>query len=565
MELRPYQKTAVLRTMEAWERTDRALMVMPTGTGKTVVFSEIIHRLMDRNIISGKRPAVIIAHRQELLDQAGNKLASGNDMLRIAYEKAGSYAPRGSEVILASVATIGQERSRRLNWVDPSVVIIDECHHGVSPSYLRALARLKCFKKNLVKTLGVTATPKRFDKKALHTAEGEALFQEVAFTYTMMEAMQDGWLCPIRGYRVKTNVDLTGVKNTAGDFNQKELGDKIKNDPRTDAVISRWAEIAPNRRTLVFCIDVEHARQAAAKWRAAGIKAEHIDGSMGEVERAAILGRHRTGMTQVLTNCGIATEGYDDPEIDCIVMLRPTQSWSLYVQMAGRGTRLSPGKEDVIVLDVVDNTLKHNLATVPAILDLPCSLDLQGATLEMAAQKLKKVYESGKAKLLLSPETSPATLDEVDSLLERVEMLVSVEIPSEVKAITDNRWMSIPDGYLLSGASGKSIKLDTDMLGNWQATIYNDGKVTTSNAKTDDLKIAIQRVDHWVGAHWRKDKAILKGGKWESNKPSDKQMALMVQLGIKVDKIPGLTKGLAATLITAEFEKKKNERARQRT
>lgn len=547
MTPRPYQTAAIAGIEESLSRVDRTLFVQPTGTGKTLTFAWLIDAWRKAGRVSSSRPAVVLAHREELLQQAMEKIAHIDPWARIGLERADKKAYYGCEIVVASVQTVGQAHSKRLN-IDPSLVIVDEAHHAAgTKSYLNPLERWGAFD-GRCKVVGCTATPKRLDRKALHGQKG-AVFEEVAYTYSLREAVNDGWLCPLRGYRVMTKTNLDDIRTVGGDFVESDLSAAVDNAPRTSAALQRWRELASDRRTLVFCTGVGHAIHAAEAWRAAGYSTDYVSGAMSTDARSRIMQGFRSGIVQVLCNCQIATEGFDVPEIGCVVMLRPTKSWALYVQMAGRGTRISPGKDDCIILDVVDNTSKHKLCTVPSILDLPPTIDLQGRTLEEAAKKMERLGPGASA--VIGAE-SPATLDEVDSLMEKVDLLADLDPPQEITHVSSNAWMHDgAGGYFLSVGDGRVVRLQPDILGQYSLSSPTG---SVFHSKSDDLPRVIAKADKYVHSHFGDARMLFnRKAKWRKQPPTDKQAALLIQFGFDPSKF---TKGRASQVISREFERR---------
>lgn len=553
MQPRPYQRECLDAIDVSMMRFDRVLVCLPTGTGKTNIFSWLIHSWRDCGRISPGRPAIVLAHREELLSQAMNRLQVLDPDCRIGLERSDSSAPYSSEVVVASIQTVGKKDCKRLA-VLPSLVIVDEAHHVVARTYQNALERWGAFDGGC-KVLGCTATPKRLDRKGLHNVKG-AVFEDIAYTYTLRDAIEDRWLCPLRGYRVVTKIDLDKVGTVGGDFNQGQLGAAVDDAARTQAAYNRWREVASERKTLVFCVNVEHAKHAAGCWEREGFRAEYVHGGIPPAERAQIMQRFRSGRTQVLTNCEIATEGFDVPDIASVVMLRPTKSWALYVQMAGRGTRICDGKEDCIILDVVDNTTKHDLASVPSILDLPAKFNLEGRTLGEAA---KKIEDLGARGGVLLKNAQPTSFAEIDSLMERVDLFCRVETPPGIREYSKLAWLETSDGgYYLSAGKGREVRLVQDALGNWSFHVFVPGDSRMWDSRKDDLKSVIKSVDPYVLNLWPDASAILMaGGKWREQAPTPKQLQLLAKLGVNVGQLTGLNKDRASGLITQLIEEER--------
>lgn len=356
--LRPYQQEAVRRIGEAFGANRSTLLVLPTGTGKTRTFSEIA------KLHPG--PVVVVAHREELISQGRGAL---EDICRevVSTEKAASFADR-TRIVVASVQTLKGERLESFARRHPAtLVIVDEAHHAVSPSY-RAI--FDAFPE--AKVLGVTATPDRSDERAM----GQ-VFDSVAFVYEIQQAIADGYLCPIRIKQVNVEaIDLSNVGTVAGDLNQGELDAVMNAEAAIHGIVApsgrgdSLIELAGARPTIVFCTSVDAAHRTAEiinRYRPDAARA--VDGGTAIDTRQMILRDHKDGRYQYLCNVGVLTEGYDDPAVACVAMCRPTKSRALYAQCVGRGLRPVPGKPDCLVLDFVGNSGKHRLVSALDILD----------------------------------------------------------------------------------------------------------------------------------------------------------------------------------------------------
>ena len=546
--LRPYQEEAVGAVLAAREAgLQRVLYVLPTGTGKTQVFVGIRQRLGGR--------ALILAHREELLDQAANRFLAVDPTSYPQIEQGSRKAARWAGVVAASVQTL--VRGSRLDWFQPDLIVVDEAHHAVSPTHKKVLERFRAFEPGGPLVVGCTATPKRLDKKNLGS-----IFQETVYSYGIREAIRDGWLCDIRGYRVRTDVDLTKIKSVAGDFNQRELAEAVDVEGRTGAAIRHWQEVAGDRCTIVFCATVEHAKHAAEAWNKVGVPSAHIDGSMGSEERRSLLARFKRGQVQVLTNVEVLTEGFDHPPIGCVVMLRPTESWALFCQAIGRGTRIAPGKDGLVVIDVVDNCGRHQLTTVPAILDLPPDLDLQGRSLAEAADKLELAAErlgalsEGKTAAEALKAYQPKLFHELDSLLEQIDLLAAAT-PEEVKdARCRLAWVRMPDGSYYFGYGGaRDAWLSRDGNGSWVLVMRQGDRVVKRGraplgAEAGPIE-ALFLADNRVRRIW--PTVEIPGAAdatWRGQRPTPAQMRLLQQFQVAPEIIPQLTAGTASAVIS---------------
>lgn len=344
MELRPYQREAKEAVFEQWENgTRKTLLVLPTGCGKTIVFAKITEDCV-RN---GDR-VLILAHRGELLDQAADKIAKATG-LGCATEKA-EQSCLGSwfRITVGSVQSLMREtRLSRFakNYFD--TIIIDEAHHCISDSYQRVLHHFPD-----AKVLGVTATPDRGDMKNL----GQ-VFESLAYEYTLPKAIKEGYLSPIKAVTIPLQVDLTGVGVQSGDFKAGDLGTAL--DPYLESIAEEMGKYCREKKTVVFLPLVKTSQKFRDILNDHGFHAAEVNGE--SQDRAEILEDYATGKYNVLCNSMLLTEGWDCPDVDCIVVLRPTKVRSLYCQMVGRGTRLAPGKDHLLLLDFLWHTERHEL------------------------------------------------------------------------------------------------------------------------------------------------------------------------------------------------------------
>jgi len=384
MKLRPYQTAAVDAIEQTFRTHGSALLVMATGLGKTVVMAETMRRRYN----SGRGRCCLIAHRGELVDQAANtirRLTGLEADVDMADRRAIHDGFRVAPVVCASVQTLTAGSRSRLRKMDPrrfGLLVIDEAHHAVAGTWRRVVEH---FDGNVnSRILGATATPDRADQEAL----GD-IFRAVAFRYDIVDGIRDGWLVPIRQSVVDVDgLDFSEIRTTAGDLNGSDLARVLEYEQNLHRMMRPTMEIAGDRRTLVFAATVEQAKRLAEiANRVRPDSAASVDGSTPTDRRRELFSRFAAGELQYLVNVGIATEGWDDAAADrrgvqCIAMMRPTKSRSLYTQMAGRGLRPLPGtvdgiddadgrresirasaKDGVLILDFVGNSGRHRLAS----------------------------------------------------------------------------------------------------------------------------------------------------------------------------------------------------------
>ena len=344
MELRPYQVEAVRAVEGEWnEGRKKTLLVLPTGTGKTIVFSEIT-----KNAVNKGDRVLILAHRGELLEQAADKLQKSTGLCA-ALEKADSHAS-GSwlRVTVGSVQTMMREsRLKEYTPDDFQTIIIDEAHHAASESYQHVL---DYFPESNV--LGVTATADRSDKKDLGK-----VFDSLAYEYSLVDAIKNGYLCPIKAQTIPLKIDLSKVRMSAGDYQAGDLGDAL--EPYLEKIAEEMAAYCKDRKTVVFLPLVSTSKKFRDILSRHGFRAAEVNGN--SPDRAEVLKDFEQGKYNVLCNAMLLIEGWDCPSVDCVVILRPTKSRSLYCQAVGRGTRLSEGKKDLLLLDFLWLSERHEL------------------------------------------------------------------------------------------------------------------------------------------------------------------------------------------------------------
>lgn len=344
MELRPYQQEARQAVQDQWDQGVKdTLVVLPTGCGKTIVFCKIAE---DR-VRLGQR-GLILAHRGELLDQAADKLFQATG-LRAAVEKAEqSCLGCWERVVVGSVQSL--QRPKRLEQFPRDYfqfIVVDEAHHCLSDGYQQVLAHFSA-----ANVLGVTATPDRGDKRNL----GQ-FFQSLAYEYTLPQAIREGYLVPIRAQTIPLQLDLTGVGVQSGDFKAGDLGTAL--DPYLEQIAREMEQACAGRKTVVFLPLVKTAQRFREILTAHGFRAGEVNGK--SQDRAQVLRDFEGGKYDVLCNAMLLTEGWDCPSVDCVVVLRPTKVRALYCQMVGRGTRLAPGKDHLLLLDFLWHTERHEL------------------------------------------------------------------------------------------------------------------------------------------------------------------------------------------------------------
>lgn len=364
LSLRPYQVEALDAIRDGVRRgIRRPLVSLPTGTGKTILFSAMASGALARS-----RGVLVLAHRDELLAQAADKMRQFDPALSevvVGLVKAESDE-WDRPVVVASIQTLSRER--RLARVDRrfDLVIVDEAHHAAADSYQRVLDGVGSFDPDGPITLGVTATPQRADALTLETT-----FQEVVYHRDILSMIRSGYLCDLVGRQIKLEaLDLTKAKVRRGDFVDGEVGEMLEAAEAPLHGVRAWLRYAAGRKTIVFTPTIALAHEFAEEFRERGVRARAISGETKLEERRGVLADFHSGRVEVVCNAQVLTEGFDEPGVSCILIARPTKSQPLYVQMVGRGTRIFPGKPNCMILDLVGATERLDLTTLPRLFGL---------------------------------------------------------------------------------------------------------------------------------------------------------------------------------------------------
>lgn len=558
MSLRPYQEESLQTSRDKYKAgVTRQLIALPTGTGKTVVFASI------RRYFEFQNRMMFLVHREELAQQAADKLRKWNPGVSVGVEMGDRWASPSDMLVVASVQTLGRQGSPRLARFNPNefdAVVCDEAHHSTASTYRTVFSHfglMEPYSKRLL--LGVTATPNRGDGVPL----GE-IYDEIVYQMTIFDAIQQGWLVDFRGIRVCTKTSLDAVRTQAGDFKLNELGDAVNNPQRNDLIVREWLKHGQNRSTIVFTVDIQHANELAAMFKQYGVAAEAVWGD--DPQRADKLRFHRAGHLRVLCNCGVLTEGYDDPNVACIVLARPTKSNLLFVQMAGRGTRLPEGisnlketqaagipvsKEDCLLMDVVDNTSRHSLITLTSIFGLGNKLDLKGQKATEAVKKFSRVQREHPELDLNAVED----FSKLDSYVEQVN-LFQVKYPEAVTTNSLLQWHqnSARDSFVLLLPGKEEVVITTDLLGKYHIV----GSVNGNKFQDEcaDLPEAFRRADGFVTMFGNDMITLLRReSKWMENPATPKQLALLRKFRVPFP--PGISKGEASRKINQLLAQKR--------
>jgi superfamily II DNA or RNA helicase len=539
LDLRPYQ-TGAIEAVEAAERegTRRPLVVHPTGTGKTVTFSHLIAQRADQG------RALVLVHRDELAAQTVAKIGMIAPELRTGIVKANINQVDAAAVV-ASVQTV-QNMDRLMEILahgDIRTVVVDEAHHAPAPSWTRVLTRLGSFSEYGPLTVGFTATPER-DGKAL------GVWEKVVSYMSIREAIYGGYLVSIHGQTVATSMDLGRVRKTRGDYQDGDLGEALEDSGAIEEIADAYLEHAKDRKGVAFTPTIKTAEHLAEALRARGIAAEALSGQTPTEERRAILARLKTGATQVVTNCAVLTEGFDEPSISCVVVARPTKFHGLYVQMVGRGTRLYPGKKDLLVLDVTGASERHDLVSV---VDLGLETDetrtkkegereeQECPTCEVPGSECNLPHH----RCALCHRFLPVRVV-MDGMSRHENCQAGRTGKVDVFATSRLRWLPVENGWCLGAGQEVVIMLPAG-LDTWRLAAYRNGRVQVIHEQLP--------ADWAMGIGEDRAKAFQKlverSARWLGQPVTDAQKGRLIREGFPAEKLGRIrTSGEAADLIT---------------
>lgn len=461
MSLRPYQSEAVKKIEGEWNKgVKKTLLVLPTGTGKTIVFCAIA-----KDAVMDGRRVLILAHRGELLDQASDKLQKSTG-LKCAVEKAESTCV-GSwyRVTVGSVQTLMRES--RLKKFPPDyfgTIIIDEAHHSISDSYQNILNYFAD-----ARVLGVTATPDRGDMRNL----GQ-VFDSLAYEYTLPKAIKEGYLSKIKALTIPLQLDISSVGMQSGDFKSGDLGTAL--EPYLEQIAVEMEKVCQDRKTVVFLPLIKTSQKFRDILNDHGFNAAEVNGDSSD--RAEILKDFNDGKYNVLCNSMLLTEGWDCPSVDCIVVLRPTKVRSLYCQMVGRGTRLCDGKDHLLILDFLWMTEKHELCH-PAALICNSAEVAQKMTEELAEENaavdLEEAEQQASDDVVIAREEALAK--QLSEMRRRKRKLVD-PLQYEMSIADEDLVNYVPSfGYEMAPATDKQLAT-LEKFGILPESVDNSGKAT---------------------------------------------------------------------------------------
>ena len=521
--LRPYQLAAADAVCAAFARNRPAVLIeMATGLGKTITFAEVARRL-------GRR-TLVLAHREELLAQARDKIGWVWPDVSIGIVQ-GSRNEADADVVVASIQTLSRPgRLERLGRF--GLVVLDECHHAPARTYRELLRRLRAGTGE-VPLLGVTATPERADGAAVG-----AIFGELACRYDLAYGIAHGYLADLSGQKVLLALDLDQVEVRGGDLDEGDLGRAMAAAGAPAHIARAWAELAKGRRrrTLGFLPTIALAQATATELAAVGARVGVVTGEDG-AGRAETLRAFGAGELEVVLNCGVLVEGYDEPAIDCVLIARPTRSKPLYAQIVGRGCRKHPEKTDCLVIDMTGEG--RDLVGLSSLLGL-------------REPELARRVDAGEARA-----AAALALDRVDADGElRYEAL---DLLAELGR-RELAWVGAGPGIYALSVGSESVLIEQDPAGEWSAAVYGRVGGVRQLVEHSSLELAQGIAEDYVRANGVRQ-LVSSEADWRKRPPSARQLDAARRWGVVVE--DGWSAGEVSAAIDARAAISRRNRARR--
>ena len=482
IRLRNYQEESIKSVLTYLKDGHKRLgLSLATGSGKTVIFTQLIGRLQPPKAQATK--TLILAHRRELVNQAAKHCRGAYPDKSIEIEMGDEHASGNADITIASVRSLQIGRLEKYNPDSFKLVLVDEAHHIVAPGYLEVLEHFGLHeppKKDSYcpALVGVSATFSRFDGVRLGAA-----IDHIVYHKDYVDMIDEGWLCDVKFTTVKSGADLSKIRSVKnGDFSPTQLSNAVNIAEINEITVKSWFDEAGSRRsTLVFCVDLSHVSALTDTFRRHGVDARFITGETKKKTRDDRLDAFKRGEFPVLLNCGVFTEGTDMPNVDCVLLCRPTKSRNLLVQMIGRGMRLHPDKVDCHVIDMVAS-LETGIVTVPTLFGLdPGEIVKEASTADMEAIKSRKIELEETTPTSTTPNLHHQsernlTLTHYDSVHDLLE---DTSGERHLRAISTNAWVQVDIDRFILAARGGMLTLERRQL--TPAEIVKANKISTKS------------------------------------------------------------------------------------
>ncbi|KAI1763778.1 P-loop containing nucleoside triphosphate hydrolase protein [Hypoxylon sp. FL1150] len=562
IQLRDYQEECIQSVLNSLEHGHKRLGIsLATGAGKTVIFTQLIDRIKPSSNESNQ--TLILAHRRELVEQAARHCTAAYPHKTVEIEMGPMHASGSADITIASIYSIIS--GDRIDKFDPNrfkLILVDEAHHIVAPGYLKTLEHFGLDQKKADSPLliGVSATLSRFDGLRLGAA-----IDEIVYHKDYVDMIGEKWLSDVVFTTVESTADISRVKSGInGDFQPGELSKVVNTKQINEVTVRSWlARAAGRKSTLVFCVDLAHVAGLTQAFKQHGIDARYVTGNTPKVERSERVDAFRGGEFPVLLNCGVFTEGTDIPNIDCVVLARPTRSRNLLVQMIGRGMRLHPDKTDCHIIDMV-SSLAAGIVTTPTLFGLDPSELVEEATVN-DMRDLKKVIPepSGTKEEPENVQISNVNFVDYESVFD---LIADTSGEKHIRSISQHAWVQVgPNKYVLSGPHGTYIRLEKNDPADGDAVPWAAHEVRalpTGVSKSPyatpkrlltatTLADAVHGADKYASEKYPHLLISRRHG-WRNGPPTDGQLKLLNALRGQEDKLEptDITKGKAADMIT---------------
>lgn len=555
--LRPYQEDGINICLEKLKKgIKRQIVELPVGSGKTVFFSHLISRIPVPKKNATK--VLILAHRDELLQQARLKIFESNNNITVSIDQGKAHALLSSDVIIASVATLGRNNSKRLeiyNKDDFKCIVIDEAHHAAANSYLRILNHFSALDPDShIFVFGCSATVRRHDGRKL----GD-IFEDISYQKQFLEMIDEKWLCGIRATCIKTNVNISSVRTISdGDFSVTELSRKINTPERNKLIVEQVQKHAHSRKSIVvFAVNIEHVECLTQTFCDYGYDARALSSKTRPFVRSELIEDFSTQKFPILVNCGILTEGTDIPVIDCIVMARPTRSDVIFQQMIGRGMRLSKNKTDCLIIDFVDACRKCALITIPTLLGLNINYDSIEVINNIKIYNNNDVNDINK---LVDIKVSTKKFDNISQIVDEYDGHCTF------RDVSSNAWIYVCNNTCLlpwfDGTKNHIVEISKEDtftayygVKNARMHSYDFVKIPLDTDDTFTILNSIKAVDSYIVEHFGYIRNMQRWAPWRKDCATPGQINFLKNY-VKIDN--EITKGEASDLITKiTFRKQK--------
>ena len=574
IQLRQYQEECIQSVLSYLKDGHKRLGVsLATGSGKTIIFTQLIDRVAPPT--KNATQTLILAHRRELVEQAARHCERAYPGKTIDIDMGTTHASGAADITVASVRSIVS--GDRLSKYDPTrfkLVLVDEAHHIVAPGYMDTLEHfgLDIQRESSPALVGVSATFSRFDGLRLGAA-----IDHIVYHKDYVDMIGEKWLSDVMFTTVKSRANLSNVgAGKDGDFQSRQLSKAVNTDETNEITVKAWlAEAGQRSSTLVFCVDLDHVESLTSMFRKHGIDAQYITGLTKKGTRGERLDAFKRREFPVLLNCGVFTEGTDIPNIDCVLLARPTKSRNLLVQMIGRGMRLFQGKVDCHFIDMVAS-LETGIVTVPTLFGLdPSELVSEASPEDM---KELKNRQSEEAIRLLGTATDSMSASDASRIANTrlhfthydtvQDLIEDTSGERHVRAISPNAWVQVDDGKFVLAARGGILTLEPAAITDkvrftvvWKHSLPPTEKTRSPWSKAREvasastLTDAIHAADTFAATKFERI-FINTSSSWRRGPASEGQLTFLNKL--RVDEGRGLdlltaedvTKGQAGDMIT---------------